>query len=69
MIWARIEERDVDYKKYNCNGELLVIIFDVVLGGNQILFAQLQMLSFSFRHIMDGTITKSYHLQGRLILT
>ena len=48
MIWARIEERDVDYKKYNCNGELLVIIFDVVLGGNHILFAQLQILSFSF---------------------
>ena len=52
MIWVRIEERGVGYKKYNCNGELLVIIFDVVLGGNHILFAQLQILSFSFRHIM-----------------
>ena len=52
MIWARIEERDVGYKKYNCNGELLVITFDVVLGGNEILFSQLQILIFSFRHIM-----------------
>ena len=52
MIWARIEELDVGYKKYNCNGELLVITFDVVLGGNEILFSQLQILIFSFRHIM-----------------
>ena len=52
MIWARIEERDVGYKKYNCDGELLVAILDVVLGGNQILFAQLQILIFSFRHII-----------------
>ena len=48
MIWARIEERDVGYKNYNCNGELLVVILDVVMGGNQIVFAQLQILIFSF---------------------